>query len=266
MNENIQSPYYISKLVEELCKKQKINRSYSLRAFAKYLKMDSSNLSSILKGKRKLPSKRAQDIARQINLSPLEEGLFVRSAINHKLGLQQPILSHMDAKILNEEIHYNIISQWEYLVVLNLVKLHDQRITPELISDKLDISLARATDVLANLIHVSLLKEDENGRLVRTAKNIQTSEDKISSAIQKGHLNRLDLAKEKLPETDITLRDYSAIVITGNKKKLPIVKAMIREFQDNLAELLGEDEQDEIFQISMQVIPMIQKAGANEIN
>ena len=58
--------YFLYTLQGALEARQRKNPSYSLRAFAKDLEMDSSNLSAILAKKRGLPSRRASGIAKKL--------------------------------------------------------------------------------------------------------------------------------------------------------------------------------------------------------
>ena len=71
--------YYINKLKECLSQKQKENPHYSLRAFSRDLDIHSSTLSQVLSGKRRLPLRRAGDIAKKLGLGPKEKTLFMES-------------------------------------------------------------------------------------------------------------------------------------------------------------------------------------------
>jgi hypothetical protein len=73
-------PFHLHVLKEVFRSRRKLNSSYSLRAYAKDLKIDSSNLSAILREIRPFPAKRAAAIARKLNLKPEKEALFISSA------------------------------------------------------------------------------------------------------------------------------------------------------------------------------------------
>lgn len=71
---------YRSILKEQLQSRQELNSSYSLRAFAKKLELSPSKLSEVISGKKRLSSKRAEDVVNKLELSDNERELFVLSA------------------------------------------------------------------------------------------------------------------------------------------------------------------------------------------
>jgi DNA-binding transcriptional regulator YdaS (Cro superfamily) len=107
-------PIYLHKLKQFLSERQRHNPAYSMRAFAKDLGIDSSNLSAILKKKRGLPAKRAEHIARRLRLSPIEAALFVSSTHRRSTRLDQIQLTETTKLYLIDEKYFHVIAEWEY--------------------------------------------------------------------------------------------------------------------------------------------------------
>ena len=149
--------FYLSKLKSELASRQKLNSHYSLRAFAKDLGIDSSNLSAVLKKKRNLPPHRAQKISESLNLGPTESALFINSTLRKKMNLDDIEVKEESKKYILDEIYYQVISQWEYFAFLQLLKLDDFKSDINWISKKLGISNLRSEVVIDDLIKLRLL-------------------------------------------------------------------------------------------------------------
>lgn len=71
--------YYVEKLKEVLEERQLNNSKYSLRAFARDMDLHCSTMSQILRGKRNLPLKRANDVADRLGLSDDDKKRFMES-------------------------------------------------------------------------------------------------------------------------------------------------------------------------------------------
>ena len=78
-------PQYRKMLNDKLVERIEKNSSYSLRAFAKFLALDSSALSQILHGKRFLSDPRAKILLDKLELSPEEQELFLASIAQSRI-------------------------------------------------------------------------------------------------------------------------------------------------------------------------------------
>ena len=73
----IHQPIYLKMIERELSRRIKQNPRYSLRSFAKALKVDAGNLSRCMNGKASLSLATANKLANGLNLSPVERSEFL---------------------------------------------------------------------------------------------------------------------------------------------------------------------------------------------
>lgn len=249
--------YYLSRLREELTRRQAVNSGYSLRAFARDLEMDSSNLSAILRSKRQLPSARLETVIEKLGLSPKEKMLFSSSVYRHKAKMTSVAPVAIEKQYLLDEIYFRVISEWEYYAFLNLLTVKEFKSEDEWICQKLDITKSRLKTVIDHLIELGFITLDEHGHYQRLAPKLETSEDVESSALQKSHREALELASKKLAEVEVELRDFSSMTLNLDLAQMPLVKAMIREFQDKLEAFVATGENKEnVYQINCQLFPL----------
>ncbi len=253
----VNESFYLSKLKQEFSRRQRVNSSYSLRAFAKDLEIDSSNMSAILKKKRGLPSHRAERMADLLKLSPKEAAFFIMSTYRKKMSLDKINIpsSHEAKKILLDDTYYQIIAEWEHYAVLQLMKTFDFESCPDWIARRLNISINRSEVVINNLIQLGFIGKNENG-FYRKVANLETSEDVESKALQTSHIDTIEIAKEKIETVDVKLRDFSSMTMAIDPDKIPEAKAIIREFQDKLYALMTTDKASEVYIYNCQLFPV----------
>ncbi len=251
--------FYLHKLREALSSRQRKNSSYSLRAFAKDLEIDSSNLSAILQKKRSLPQNRAKAFARKLKLSPKESALFVSSTIRKQMRLDSIKVNEEAKNYLLDEKYYKVISEWEYYAFLQLLKTDDFQPDVEFISSRLGISTSRARLIIENLISIGLIERTAGHGFRRLSPSLETSEDIESQALQESHSEALRIAVEKLERIPVGLRDFSSVTMAIDPKKLPKAKAIVREFQEKLYALLADGKKTEVYQFNCQLFPLTQK-------
>jgi uncharacterized protein (TIGR02147 family) len=258
MDMQTNEPFYLYTLRESLLSRQRRNSSYSLRAFAKDLEIDSSNLSAILQNKRALPHKRAIPIARKLKLSPKAHALFIASTLRKQMALDSIRVSNEMKNYLLDDKYHKIISEWEHYTFLQLLKLRNFQANFEWIANRLGISQCRARTVVGHLLDLGFIQEDVQKGYVRATPSLETSEDIESQALRASHRDSLEIGKSKLESVPIERRDFSSVTMAIDTKKIPQAKAIIREFQDKLYALLVSETQDEVYQFNCQLFPLTQ--------
>ena len=255
------SPHYLTKLKEALFAKQRTNPSFSLRAYARFLKIHPPTLSAVLNKKRPLSFKSASQITERLQLSPKEKALFLRSVREQKKSLNDINLPLLEpSQILNDESHYKVIAEWEHYAILSLmetegfVSTSDQAI--ECIAKRLGITALRASTCVENLLETGLIVKNKSGSLTKTHGSVCTTEDIVSSALQKSHKENFELANKKLESTPVELRDYSSITLSLDPDLLTEAKQVIRRFRKELSSLVEAGRSREVYQLSVQLFPL----------
>lgn len=248
--------YYSYKLKETLEKKQRLNSTYSLRAYARDLGMHPSTLNQILKGTRPLPFKDCANVLSKLNLSAEERTRFMESLLKKKTKLDKIEIKEIDERFMLDESHYKIIAEWEHYVVLDLFDVKDFTPTLEEISKRLKITEERAQVVLNNLFTAGLIARDESGKITKIHENVRTTEDISCRALKDANVEVLALSLKKLEEIEVELRDYSSTTVAIDLNKLPEAKTIIREFRQKMTALLRDGEKTDVYQLAIQFYPL----------
>lgn len=257
--------FYLFKLKEELSLRQRGNPHYSLRAYARDLGLHSSTLSSVLKGYRRLPLKRSQEVANRMKLTPRERTLFLKSLGRSKSSKIKNNFQEEEERFVLDEAYYKVIAEWEHFAVETLLEIPHLNPTASVIAERLGIPLNRAMVVVENLKTCGLIRENGEGQLVKVHSKLCTTEDISSQAIRAGHLESLEMAKQKLEEVSVESRDFSSVTIAMNLRQLPAVKHLIRDFRKKLIALVKDGEETDVFQVAIQLYPLTKFINDKEI-
>ncbi len=247
--------YYLNILREDLSQRQRVNPSYSIRAYARDLEMNSSTLSQILSGKRTLPLKNSKTVAAKLNLNPQESTLFIESINRSCLSIDDIKISPLDQRFMLDESYFKVIAEWEHYAVLDLYDLHDFRNDTDYMAKKLKITQERLEVVLQNLMTSGLLIRTA-GEYIKAHQDIRTTEDKKGEALNAAHLEELELAKSKLQGVDKELRDFSSSTFALDPEKLTEAKIIIREFRQKMTALLKNGKKEEVYMLAIQFFPL----------
>lgn len=252
----MEQAYYLKKIREDFSKRQRLNARYSLRAYARDLRMPASTLSLVLLGKRPLPLKNSNTVIEKIQLSPKERTLFFDSLGKKHLTLDKISLRATDDRFILDEAYYHIIAEWEHYAVLMLFDCDDFEGTIPYIQKRLGITKLRAEVVLDNLKKYGMVSINKTGVLTRIYSNFRTTEDVASLALRASHREALKLAEQKLEEVAIELRDYSSVIFAVDPQKIPEAKIIIREFRQKMLELVKTGNLTDVFQLAIQLYPL----------
>jgi uncharacterized protein (TIGR02147 family) len=252
-------PFYRFKLKETLLSRKRKNPQYSLRAFARELEIDSSNLSSILTKKRGIPKHRVQAIIDKLQLSPLEEELFKASTIRKKNAIDSIKVEDIERKYLLDQKYYKVTSEWDYYAFLQLITIKNIPHDMEYLAIRLGIQKERILKIVKDLEDLKFIASNPDGTFTRKVPSLETSEEIENKALQASHQEALKLASEKLINTDVKQRDFSSVTMAINPDRLPEAKAIIREFQEKLYALLADGLQTEVYQFNCQLFPLTHK-------
>lgn len=253
----MEQPYYLKKIKEDFSKRQKLNSSYSLRAYARDLEMPPSTLSHVLLGNRPLPLKNFNHVIERMRLSPKERTIFFDSLGKNHTSLDKIILSHKDDRFILDETYHQIIAEWEHYAALMLFDCDDlEEVNQKTIQERLNITKLRAEVVVDNLKKYGMVVEDEDQKLIRTHSKFRSTEDVASLALRSSHLENLGLAEKKLEEVAIELRDFSSLMVALDLEKIPEAKIIIREFRQKLMSLLESGHRTDVYQMAIQFYPL----------
>ncbi|MGZ3805352.1 MAG: TIGR02147 family protein [Pseudobdellovibrionaceae bacterium] len=234
----------------ERCRK---NSSYSLRAFARSLGMDSSTLSALLKGKRPLTIKTARKIVEGLNITnPVEvQALMVSTFVAEE---SETITSYTELAMESAEA----ISSWQHFAILALLELKDFKGQERIISERLNIPFGIVSECLSRLEKLGLIvKKEKTWHL--TGKNMATPSQIPSAALREGHRQYILKALHSLEVDPVEVREVSGITMAVSKSRLAEAKVMIRDFRRRLSIFVEDGPRDAVYRLNIQLFPLSQE-------
>jgi uncharacterized protein (TIGR02147 family) len=228
------------------------NSSFSLRAFAKNLGLSPASLSQILSGKRPLTLTTAKKICDSLALSPSEEQQVLLSLLS--ASGKDPENGQSSIAMLEVD-RFKIISDWYHFAILSLTEIPKSRPDPKWVAKRLGISATNAEDAILRLKRLGLL-EIQGNSWHQCSQPLSVSSPVPSSAIRKYHHQILEKASQSLDVDPVEKREFGAMTLAINPKKLPLAKAMIREFRTNLCQVLEEGPKARVYTLSVQLFPI----------
>lgn len=227
------------RLQEELSRRIRGNERYSVRAFAKYLELDSSSLSQILSGKRFLSERKMKEIC-------------------SKIGIVAPGVSRSDSADYNllKLDSFSVISDWYHFAILDLTLLKTFKNDVKWIAQKLSIQPFEALTAIERLKRLGMLIE-EKGRLTK-GQGFYTnySEGVTSAALKEYQRQVIKKALHSVDNCPQDRKDITSMTIAVNSKRLKEAKEKIKIFRRDLCAFLEEGEGDSVFHLALQLYPV----------
>ena len=233
------------------------NPVYSLRAFARDLKISPQMLSFVLNERKGISTEVAAEIADRLNLGPAESSYFVdlvmlvhaKNAQAKKLvqyRLDERLSDGHRYKTLDVEA-FQAISDWHHYAILELTFVPGFKKDPKWIANQLGISAFETSQAIARLQKLELLETSGDGKLRKTDLNISASYGTPSSALRKLAKQLLEKAIGALDSQSLEERDITNITMTIDPVLLPEAKKMISDFRRKLCAFLEQGKRSEVY-------------------
>lgn len=236
---------WLQKQFTERCKK---NARYSLRAFAKTLDLDASSLSQILSGKRKLSKKGIQNICDKLSVSPKELQFFGLIENKRNVTNEDYLQVGIDT--------FSVISDWYHYAILELTFVSGFKADPKWIAKKLSITVEESKSAVERLKRLGLLLE-ENGSLIKSSVRITNNGTVNTSGahkeLQKQVISKALIAVDEISQDE---KDITSMTMAIDTKNLDKARLLIQKFRRDLCELLEEGNQDQVYNLGIQLYPI----------
>lgn len=236
-------------LKQEFSERCRRNPQYSLRAFARSLKIHSSTLSAILNNKRKVTPKAAQKLLAEIEIDETQKRMVFLALIE---GEKRPALPQYQ---LLDETTYSPIADWEHFAILTALELPDPDKNANWISKRLNIPLGIVLEALSRLEQAGLAQK-QNDCWEITGRNTTTTADIPNAALKKANRQWIEKALYSLDNHSVDERDITGITMAICSKKLPAAKKMIATFRRELCAFLEVEPKDEVYRLNVQLFPI----------
>lgn len=236
-------------LKRELDSRIKKNPNYSMRSFAKSLDVESSYLSKLLSGKRRVTEKAFDRIFRKINVSPSE---FVK-LVKQK---QEPAHSASAFYQLTAK-QLQLMASWETFAILEIMA-NKKNATQRKIANFLGLNEITVKEVITNLLTTGHLikKTDEENFIVASVSNTTTGLPTTAalSKLQKEYLKFAIQAIDNVPEER---RSQTGMTFMIDSDLLPQAKILTADYRRKMSELLeGGKNKDALYQLTVSLFPL----------
>lgn len=244
-------------LRQHLAEVQSRQPRYSLRAFARDVGVPAPVLSEVLRGKRAVTRALAEKICAGLALATTEaEHLMVDFRDQRSFPANAFVQLDQDV--------FSAVSDWHYFAILSLAELDSFRSSPRWVAARLGVTTERARAALATLARLGLL-EKKKDRLVPTGNLLRTSSDIPHVAIQKNHLQGLELAKDKLRSVGVEHREFSANTIALDATQLAQAKEEIREWRRKFSQKWNRaKKKNAVYRLQLQFFPLTNEERKDE--
>jgi len=225
------------------------NSSYSLRSFARRLKVSPASLSGIMNGKLNLTKSMGTKVLEQIGARPDQTSQILATLKNkNQRKVNDLVPVDMDA--------YHLISDWYYFGILVLADTVNFKSSSKWIAKRLNIQIRQAHSALLTLCRLGLLNRNSKGKYFSTGKQFKTSSGVPNGLLRGSHFQNLDLARRSLEKDGLNECDFTAMTVAIDPKKIPEAKQMLTEFRRAFANRFEVGNKTEVFRLCLQFFPL----------
>jgi uncharacterized protein (TIGR02147 family) len=247
------------RLQKELVRRCQTNSKYSLRAFARFLGIENSRLSKILRGERPVGPKLLEQIARKLAFSPLEVSAY-QDDHRKKKGLRFAAAASKRAYLALAQDSFELIEDSRHYLLLELMKTNDFTADPKWFARVMGVSTSEIQAYLDRLIRVGLLDIRGDGTWIDLSEGFSShilDDLTTTAAHQRSQIQILRLAIEAIQNVSMEKRDQSSMMMATHSSKVIEAKKRIRAFRRELNEFLEDcTEKDAVYQLSVSLFPL----------
>lgn len=239
-------------LQAEFLRRCRVNKNYSMRAFARDVDLDQSLLSKLLRGKRDFTPSSLQKIASNLSLTPKEIASYLNQSTSNK---------HLQI----EEDCYHIFSDWFHFAILELVKTKSFQNDIKWISETLNLTQTETKEALERLERIGFIEQTENEILLLKPDNKWANLESTTRARKKLQEELSVKNTEAIQHVPFSQRENASLTIACNSNILPEVKSKIQTFWQELDDFIeSKGEADHVYQLTVGFFPLTYLGDQNE--
>ena len=247
MNEQVNQSMFRDLLNSHFARGKMKNSAYSVRAFSQKLGLNHSAVSEILNGKRKVGIKLARRLADSLMLEAEQ-----RSAL---FSPPSPSDSRGHTRALLEADQFKVIADWYHFAILSLAETKGFKSDVIWIARRLGIHKSQAKDAVERLCRLQMMRT-KGDRLFTTGRYFSSPDGISDLAVRRTHHQYLEMAGQALTTSSVDERDFTAVTMAIDPRKLPEAKRRVRAFRDDLCAFLESGDKKEVFEMCLQIFPL----------
>ena len=222
-------------LQEELALRCARNPRYSLRAFARYLDLDHSTLSQLLRGRRRFTARTIERMGKRLSLAPE----MITQFVELERTPPEPWTSR-ELRQLSRDAAASL-AEWHHHAILELTRLTSFKPDVRWISRVLDVPVDDVNVAITRLARLGLLDMRSPTMWVDAVGNAEARLDSFSARAAEALANR---ARALAGTVGSQPAHYSTTTVAVTKKTSRQVAERVERFRREVAELLQHDEGD----------------------
>lgn len=234
-------------LHEEMMRRLKKNKSYSLRTFAQFLNLDPGTLSQVVRGARHLSDPKKYSILVRLELEP------------KKIKQILEVGSESDVGVFDIQADaFAVISDWYHYAILELIHTKSFKGNARWIAGRLGINISEVNLAIERLVRLKMLKIDKGGRWHDVCGFVSTTKNEFTdSAFQELQSQLLSKALVAMTTVPFELRDQSSITLALDPEQLPRFKQVIKKFRRGFNALAESSaNKSEIYSLVISLFPL----------
>jgi uncharacterized protein (TIGR02147 family) len=238
-------------LQEELAKRCARNPRYSLRAFARYLTLDHSTLSQLLRGRRRVTARTIEQIGARLKLAPEMITQFVdleRTPLESWATRELRQLSR-DAALT--------VAEWHHHAILELTRLASFKPDVRWIARVLDVSVDEVNVAITRLTRLGLLDMRSRTSWVDRAGNAEARLGGLSAGAV-GAIGALAARTRALATATGWPAHFSTTTMAVPNLTSRRIADRVEHFRREMAELLeqADGECDQVYCLELAFFPV----------
>jgi uncharacterized protein (TIGR02147 family) len=244
--------------------RKKDPRTWSLRQVAKDARLSPGFLSKIFSKQKSLTLKNAKKLLQILNVDGVNRELILAAFGPTRINKEKFTLPEIDSFELPPEQSEWLLGRWYRLPLLDLMTTAGFESDALWMANKLGIGIHEVNDSLSKLVESNLAVRDENGRYKKVHAKIRFPTVISKKAIREYHKSQMNRAILEL-EQKVTPKEFNKRLIVGlsvasNPKKIEEVKTFLHLALYRAAEMLAEDQCNEVYQLNFQLFPQTRES------
>lgn len=244
------------------------NPRYSLRALSRDLGISAQRLSEVLNGEHGMSVSTARKMAEKLGFNEAESDYFCdlltsihgRSEVERAAATERvhKVRSHSRYRKITADA-FDILSEWYYLALLELVDIHGGQSTVDVLSEELDLNVTTVEQAIAKLESFGFLSL-QDGAVKRIETPLLFSSETPSTKIREFHVQILQRAILAIGGFGSDQRASRSAVISFSPGDFAAAKADINRFDEAFTGRFESRSPDaEVYCLSVQLFPMTQR-------
>jgi plasmid maintenance system antidote protein VapI len=236
-------------LQEELALRCARNPRYSLRAFARYLGLDHSTLSQLLRGRRRFTTAMIERVGKRLALTPQ----MITQLVELERTPTEPWVSR-ELKQLSRDAALTL-AEWHHHAILELTHLATFKADVRWISRVLDVSVDQVTMAITRLARLGLLDMRSPTTWVDAAGDAEARLVSLPARAIGALAGRADKLAGSNSERPA---HYSATTIAVTTSTCRRITERVEQFRREVADLLDADkgDRDQVYCLELAFFPL----------